>query len=201
MAAAGDRSLSMTSLKSLIALDAVTAEGYELTTVQLLQAKFDAINASAELVRLKRQLTKETNRHADVTKASEARQEEVESSDMNKGLEDRENEGDGNERDTSKPQTRLQKIELGIANCEATIRHLEVLQRQEKLVSGYADDIQMNNIMKKVTYWQSAINYLLYVVFICNAFITGLGMTGGQGGISSGSGAVTGDSGAVTGGN
>ena len=29
-----------------------------------------------------------------------------------------------------------------------------------------------------VTFWQNMINYMLYIVFILNAFITGLGLAG-----------------------
>ena len=145
----------------------------------------------------------DSNRHvedgpSDVTKALEARHEEVDSSDMTKALgagpevvgnslitqalEARQKRVDGNEKDTGESQKRLLEIEAEIVKCEATIRRLDVLRRQDKLLSGYDDDAQMSNVLKKVSFWQNVINYLLYTVFICNAFITGLGVTGGQGG-------------------
>ena len=47
-----------------------------------------------------------------------------------------------------------------------------VLLNQGKVLSTYADSINEKGMLKVVALWQNKIIYLLYVVFILNAFIT-----------------------------
>ena len=70
---------------------------------------------------------------------------------------------------------------------EATQRKKELLKKQEELKINEArgevlmdmvEDIRKDRVLKQISFWQGVINYLLYFVFIFNAFITGLGLFG-----------------------
>lgn len=63
---------------------------------------------------------------------------------------------------------------------EAKMKDTRILKGQCQAVQRYADAIVKNQVLKNVAFWQHGINYLLYVVFILNAFITGLGISGGS---------------------
>ena len=168
-------------------LDKVTKDVHESLSVRLLQAELSAIEAEAELDRLNRLLEREMKRREsfEANKVSDRRHHNEDgSSDMTKALEAGEN-------DSEESHNRLLEIETEIVKCETTIRRLDVLRRQDKLLSGYVDEAEADSVLKKVSFWQNVINYLLYTVFICNAFITGLGVTGGQGGASWVNGTVT----------
>ena len=81
-------------------------------------------------------------------------------------------------RDLEKTEKRLLDIDAGLQQCGATMRRLDVLRRQNELLSGNVEEA----VLKRVTFWQNTINYLLYVVFACNAFIASFGMTLGSNG-------------------
>ena len=64
-----------------------------------------------------------------------------------------------------------------ILECMATRRRFHILGRQVNLLSEAADNVQLKGIQKRVACWQhDVINYLLYTVFVCNAFATGMGV-------------------------
>ncbi|KAI0235232.1 hypothetical protein LSAT2_014290 [Lamellibrachia satsuma] len=203
--------LSTTTKKGVDAVTAEINESISVRLLQAelsaieAEAELHRLNQqlARETKRFETYKVNDSNRHAedspsDLTKALEVTHEEVDSSDLTKALEAgpevvgsslitqaleaRQKRVNGNEKDMGESQKRLLEIEAEIVKCEATIRRLDVLRRQDKLLSGYVDDAQMANVLKKVSFWQNVINYLLYTVFICNAFITGLGVTGGQGG-------------------
>ena len=179
-------------------LHAVARDVHVSFSVRLLQAELAAIEAEAELVDLNRQLERETKRldtfiidkvkdrvrHTDndVTKSLEAGENQVSSV-----LET------SQEKHFTESQKRIGEIEEKIVKCEAIIRHLKIVRRQKDLLGDHVDETKANNVLKKVQFWQNVINYLLYLVFICNAFITGLGVTGAQA-VNNG-GNVTGNSG------
>ena len=166
-------------------LHAVARDVHVSFSVRLLQAELAAIEAEAELVGLNRQLERETKRHDtfiidkvkdrvrhtdnDVTKSLEAGDNQVSSA-----LET------SQEKHFTESQKRIREIEEKIVKCEAIIRHVKVVRRQKDLLGDHVDERKASNVLKKVQFWQNVINYLLYVVFICNAFITGLGVTGGH---------------------
>ena len=170
-------------------LDTVAKDVHESLSVQLLQAELAAIEAEAELDRLNGLHEREAKRREnfEANKVNDRRHHKEDgSSDMTKAL-----EAEQGNIDSMESHKRLLEIETGIVKCETTIRRLDVLRRQDKLLSGYVDEAEADIVLKKVSFWQNVINYLLYTVFICNAFITGLGVTGGHGGASWGNGTVT----------
>ena len=70
---------------------------------------------------------------------------------------------------------------------EATQRKKELLKKQEEqkineargeVLMDMVEDIRKDRVLKQISFWQGVINYLLYFVFIFNAFITGLGLFG-----------------------
>ena len=148
---------------------------------QLMQAKLAAIEAEAEWDSLNFQLEKETKRRRDVTITLEAATKEAGSSDVTENTEKTKQE----QRESEK---RVAELNEGIAACDATIRRVEILRRQDKLLAGYDDNSLEQHVLKKVSFWQNVINYLLYIVFVCNIFITGLGVTGHHGETSGGPG-------------
>ena len=138
---------------------------------QLQQAELAAIEAEVERDHLNMQMEKESKRRRDITRALQAAQKEVGSSDGKHDLEK-------SRRDLEQTEKRVAEIEAGLQQCEATMRRLGVLRRKNELLSSNVEEA----VMKRVTFWQNAINYLLYVVFVCNAFIAIFGMTLGNNG-------------------
>ena len=140
------------------------------------------LSLTRRLDRLNRLFERETKRREsfEANKVNDRRHHNEDgSSDMTKAMEAGQEDNDSEE-----SHKRLLNIEARIVKCEATIRRLDVLRLQDKLLSGYVDEAEADRVLKKVSFWHNVINYLLYTVFICNAFITGLGVTGGQGGAS-----------------
>ena len=41
-----------------------------------------------------------------------------------------------------------------------------------------SDSVRRNRVLKLASFWQQMINYVFYIVFILNAFITGIGIAG-----------------------
>ena len=167
----------------------VTKDVHDSLSVRLLQAELAAIQAEVELDRLNGLFERETKRREsfEANKVNDRRHHNEDgSSDMTKAL-----QAEQGKIDSMESHKRLLEIEAGIVKCDTTIRRLDVLRGQDKLLSGYVDEAEADSVLKKVSFWQNVINYLLYTVFICNAFITGLGVTGGQGGASWVNGTVT----------
>ena len=148
-------------------------EKHEMLSMRLMDAEMENIEAEIQLERLKIQLEKETKRRH----RPEAIEENA-SIDTVDGPESHESD------------FRVLNIEQNVEKCEASKRRLLVLRRQVALLSGAADDAQSDFILKKVSFWQHVINYLLYIVFICNAFITGMGVTGSTSGTAGDGGVV-----------
>ena len=156
-------------------LDELASDMEESVSVRLMRAEIIAIEAQVELDRLNLDHAREKKRtlsssmgkvsgseiHTDVP---EAGQEETCATGTVQ----------------SETHKRLMTIEADIAKCEATIKRALVLRRQHEFLSTYVDGTHDEEILKKVSFWQNVINYLLYAVFTCNAFITGLGVSGGQ---------------------
>ena len=147
----------------------------EALSVWLMRAEINAIEAQVDLGRhtrdrerektrkLRSNIGKANDRESD-TAVPEAVQEETGASSTAR----------------SDAQERLTAIEAEIAKCEATIRRADVLRRQHEFLSTHVVGTHDEDVLKKVSFWQNIINYLLYAVFTCNAFITGLGVSGGQ---------------------
>ena len=76
-------------------------------------------------------------------------------------------------------------VEVEIYECTQRIEQYAEKLRLNKVIHGQydmvhdaAEDIRKNHALKRVSFWQHNMNYLLYFVFICNTFITGLGIVG-----------------------
>ena len=177
-------------------LHAVARDVHVSFSVRLLQAELAAIEAEAELADLNRQLERETRRLDTFIIDKVKDRVRHTDNDVTKSLEAGENQSaleSSQEKRFTESQNRISEIEEKIIKCEAIVRHLKVIRRQKDLLGDHVDETKASNVLKKVQFWQNVINYLLYVVFICNAFITGLGVTGGQAADSGGN--VTGNGG------
>ena len=160
-------------------------EQHESLSMRLMQAEMENIEAEVELERLKMQLEKETKRrHRPETIGENASINTVDGSELVHG------ETAVSKNESHEFDIRVLKIEHDVQKCDAAKRRLLVLRRQVTLLSGAADDAQSDYILKKVSFWQNVINYLLYIVFICNAFITGMGVTGSTSGTAGDGGAL-----------
>lgn len=73
----------------------------------------------------------------------------------------------------SAERVKLTEEKRGFDKCllEGNIDH-----KQNKLLYNYVDAITKNRVLKRATFWQGAINYMLYLIFVLNAFITGFGI-------------------------
>ena len=160
--------LLILSITTKSRIEEVASEVYDTMTVRLMQAELTAIESQAELDLLKEHLASITD-----------------------GIGKEGHEGDGlfdaiheagpavGDANALEIQKQVLTIKSSMAKCEASIRRVDVLRSQEKVLASYVDDALAETVLKKVSFWQNVINYLLYMVFICNAFITGLGVTGG----------------------
>ena len=160
--------LLILSITTKSRIEEVASEVYDTMTVRLMQAELTAIESQAELDLLKEHLESITDGIGKEGHEGD-------------GLFDAIHEagpavGDANALETQK---QVLTIKSSMAKCEAIIRRVDVLRSQEKVLASYVDDALAETVLKKVSFWQNVINYLLYMVFICNAFITGLGVTGG----------------------
>ena len=63
-----------------------------------------------------------------------------------------------------------------IADLEQTKQLNAILHKQCAILQEESDDLKKKAILKRVTFLQHAINYILYFVFIFNIFITALSM-------------------------
>ena len=80
-------------------------------------------------------------------------------------------------------QDRLSEISSQIekANKEKT-GHAEIQRStaQGKILTETANEIKKSRVLKIILYWQHILNYIFYIVFILNIFITGLGLAGSE---------------------
>ena len=151
-------------------IEEVASGVYDTMTVRLMQAELTSIEAQAELDLLKEHLASITDGADDGNEGHHG-----------DGLFDAMKETGAEQVDANalEIQKQVLTIKTSMAKCEASIRRVDVLRSQEKVLASYVDDALAEAVLKKVSFWQNVINYLLYIVFICNAFITGLGVTGG----------------------
>ena len=71
----------------------------------------------------------------------------------------------------------LAACEMEISRYQRTKRRNDVLHEQSDILSELAGDATKRRILKKLSFWQHDLNYILYFVFIFNTFIAGLGVT------------------------
>ena len=135
-------------------------------SLRLMQLEMEDIKAEIELVRLEEQLVKETKR-------SETR---IEDDPNDIRPEPEQVEASANKDDSRESGNSVLNINKEILECKATRRRFHILGHQVNLLSEAADNVQLKCIQKRVVCWQNIINYLLYIVFVCNAFITGMGV-------------------------
>ncbi len=55
-------------------------------------------------------------------------------------------------------------------------RKLAVSTAKGEILMLRSDSVRRNRVLKLASFWQQMINYVFYVVFILNAFITGIGI-------------------------
>ena len=162
----------------------------ESLSVRHMRAEIRAIEAQEDLDRLRRDYLKEKKRMMNSKKAQANDVEHLTEGVPNAytiAVEAWKDDVSANRADLTQNQKRLMAIEAMIAKCEATIRRANVLRRQHELLTTYVDGTQNEEMLKNVSFWQNIINYLLYAVFTCNAFITGLGVSDGVKGSTGGS--------------
>jgi hypothetical protein len=85
-------------------------------------------------------------------------------------------------------QKELKDLKAAIADIELQLlRHEELLNRgsiehsHSKLLFAYVEAITKNRVLKNTTFWQSCVNYMLYLIFVLNALITGFGIASPSG--------------------
>ena len=69
------------------------------------------------------------------------------------------------------------KEKTGYAEIQRT---LHISTAQGKILTETANEIQKSKVLKIISYWQHVLNYIFYIVFIINIFITGLGIAGSE---------------------
>ena len=69
------------------------------------------------------------------------------------------------------------KEKKGYAEIQRT---LHISTAQGKILTETANEIQKSKVLKIISYWQHVLNYIFYIVFILNIFITGLGIAGSE---------------------
>ena len=57
-------------------------------------------------------------------------------------------------------------------------RTLQISTAQGKILADNADEIKRSRILTIISSWQHTLNYIFYIVFVLNVFITGLGIAG-----------------------
>ena len=59
---------------------------------------------------------------------------------------------------------------------ESTLRKAAIVREQGIVLKEYATLIRKNRVLKQAAFWQHILNYIFYIIFILNAFITGFGL-------------------------
>ena len=72
---------------------------------------------------------------------------------------------------TKRADAMARRIELSLV-----LKENEMRSREGEMLRQRAEHIVVMDVMKRVTIWQHIVNFLLYLVFIINAFITGFGI-------------------------
>ncbi|ELT87852.1 hypothetical protein CAPTEDRAFT_223768 [Capitella teleta] len=67
-------------------------------------------------------------------------------------------------------------LQLKHTKNEEYLNHGKIQHDQIKLLYTYVEAITKNRVLKNTTFWQNTTNYLLYIIFVLNAFITGFGI-------------------------
>ncbi|KAK2181452.1 hypothetical protein NP493_397g01010 [Ridgeia piscesae] len=169
-------------------LESVTRDVHLSMTVRLLRAELAAIEAEAELKKLNRQLENES-------KQPESSATENGTNGGTSSPEAGQNEETQKKKDPKETAKRIHEMKARTLNVESLVvrgclyaQRLDVLWHNEYALAGYDDNSLEQHVLKKVSFWQNVINYLLYIVFVCNIFVTGLGVTGHHGETSGGPG-------------
>ena len=71
---------------------------------------------------------------------------------------------------------KLEEIQNKKDIFEEAQRKLAVSNAKGDILMLRSDSVRRNRVLKLASFWQQMINYVFYVVFILNAFITGLGI-------------------------
>ena len=73
---------------------------------------------------------------------------------------------------------KLEEIQNKKDIFEDAQRKLAVSIAKGDVLMQRSDSVRMNRVLKLASFWQQMINYVFYIVFILNAFITGIGIAG-----------------------
>ena len=73
---------------------------------------------------------------------------------------------------------KLEEIQNKKDIFEDAQRKLAVSIAKGDVLMQRSDSVRMNRVLKLASFWQQMINYVFYIVFILNAFITGIGIGG-----------------------
>ena len=80
--------------------------------------------------------------------------------------------------DRRRVETEITECEQTISRFEREIRMRQIIESQNFIMENVVDDVRNKYVLRRLSFWQQTLNYTLYLIFICNAFITGLGLTG-----------------------
>lgn len=75
-------------------------------------------------------------------------------------------------------EQRIKKAKAEKQKHERKRRERKTLRTMEDVLSDRLHDLRMESLLKRLSFWQSVLNFVLYAVFLCNAFVTGLGVAG-----------------------
>ena len=88
------------------------------------------------------------------------------------------------EYDIEEFQKRFDEIQTKTEEAAERKLQFEDVQQQAKISQARGDilweranAVRKNQVLKRASFWQHTINYIFYVVFVLNVFITGLGIT------------------------
>ena len=73
---------------------------------------------------------------------------------------------------------KLEEIQNKKDIFEDAQRRLAVSIAKGDILMQRSDSVRRNRVLKLASFWQQMINYVFYIVFILNAFITGIGIAG-----------------------
>ena len=73
---------------------------------------------------------------------------------------------------------KLEEIQNKKDIFEDAQRKLAVSIAKGDILMQRSDSVRRNRVLKLASFWQQMINYVFYIVFILNAFITGIGIAG-----------------------
>ena len=73
---------------------------------------------------------------------------------------------------------KLEELENKKDIFEDAQRKLAVSIAKGDILMQRSDSVRRNRVLKLASFWQQMINYVFYIVFILNAFITGIGIAG-----------------------